>query len=183
MHITELSFSDYKCFRPNYTRILDGKLITLIIGRNNSGKTQYLDIIKQLCEPTPFKAEVKYLVKGTLTEPELKAVFDKSISGGPYQGNHWEDNGRKLIDATVECTVLGDGQIQGTQITPSSKFELRDSLIHAVEGMVASSRHRYFDKTFVKLLADRDIRPEQESATAAIEPDGAGATNIIRRYL
>lgn len=43
--------------------------------------------------------------------------------------------------------------------------------------------HRLSGTGFRRLLADRDIRPEVPVNELNLSPDGAGATNIVRRYL
>lgn len=183
MHTTSLSFTDYKCFRPAFTKVLDDKLLTLIIGRNNSGKTQYLDVIRHLCEPTPFKPGVTYQASGQLSEADLRKVFFNHNNGGKFSGNHWDDHGRYLIDASVSWTALGDGLIKDIHVSPATAFSAEESHCREIEGVLGQSCHRFSGKLFRRLLADRDIRPEPESPGSTLEPDGKGATNILRRYL
>jgi len=183
MYTTSLSFTNYKCFQPEFTEVLDDKLITLVIGRNNSGKTQYLDIVKQLCDTTPYKPAVLYKSTGILAEADLRSVFFDNILDGEFRGNHWNDHGQQLISASVEWTSLGDGSIKDTRIFPVVAFTAEDSHSKKIETVLRQSRHRYSGKTFRRLLADRNIRPEPESLSLALEPDGVGATNIVRRYL
>jgi hypothetical protein len=49
--------------------------------------------------------------------------------------------------------------------------------------IMGNAQHFLAGKVFHRLLADRDIRPELPEETLELQPDGRGATNIIRRYL
>jgi hypothetical protein len=49
--------------------------------------------------------------------------------------------------------------------------------------IASSATHPFAGKRFRLLLADRDIRAEKESSDLDLQPDGSGATNIIRRYI
>src|SRR5258706_502133 len=49
--------------------------------------------------------------------------------------------------------------------------------------IVRNVTHNLSNSVFRRLLADRDIRSEVPDNAMTLSPDGAGATNIIRRYI
>lgn len=88
----------FKCFGEEEQGFDCIKPMNLIIGRNNSGKSSLLDLIKLLTEEKPQFEEVQYhlklkqppqiIIKTPCNEDELKAVFREGHSDEDV-GNHW----------------------------------------------------------------------------------------------
>ena len=55
--------------------------------------------------------------------------------------------------------------------------------IETVAQALRNPTHKLSSTNFRRLLADRDIRPEQEQTGLALHPNGEGASNIIRRFI
>src|SRR5207247_1047538 len=55
--------------------------------------------------------------------------------------------------------------------------------VASIRQVVKQVTHKLSGSVFRRLLADRDIRPEAPNNQLILSSDGAGATNIIRRYI
>ena len=59
MPLTKLEISGYKCFDKE-TQFDEPKLVNLIIGKNNSGKSSFLNVISHIYCGTDLKTEKPY---------------------------------------------------------------------------------------------------------------------------
>lgn len=178
-----LHISNYKCFggdEVGYEQILP---LNLIIGRNNTGKSTLLDLIDYVTNPKDLKllghkGQIPQVtISSDLTEDELSRVFSKNHSGGPIPGNHWQF-GRNWIGKPFEWEIKPD-KLEFVSIKPFWGNELQErgkQLAHVKGNPFASFK-------FKRLLADRDIIPENASDVLEIKPNGQGVTNAIKSYL
>lgn len=95
-----------KCFGESEQGFDHIKLINLIIGRNNSGKSTLLDLIEYVVKGTIDAPEGHWherkkpelIAKAPLTEPELKRVFQEGTSGEEYPAAIIGNLGQGLSD-------------------------------------------------------------------------------------
>lgn len=186
MNINSIEFRGYRCFVSEWTGFEEIKPINVIIGRNNSGKSQLIDLVGTLCDEEPYRNGVEYRCRGILDEASLRRQFRANTSGGELGGNHWQHHGSVLRDKSVRWEVNTSGQVteleveslespHGTRSTEARRTSLRS--------IAQNARHSLTGKNFRRLCADRDIRPEPATTDLNLAPDGTGATNIIRRYI
>ena len=116
-------------------------------------------------------------------------MFPSNTSGGELGGNHWNDNGRYFIDKPVTWVLDEHGNV--ADITFEDGFDAsfhHDALrtkarLKNIARILKSAKHTLSGSQFRRLFADRDIRAETPLKELVLAPDGAGATNIIRRYI
>ena len=180
MIFSTIKFKGHFCFRDHWSGFTDLKAVNVIIGRNNAGKSLLLDFVETLCADHPYQPDYMYQCVGVLDEGSLRNAFPPNTSGGALGGNHWRDHGLQLVNCGVEWEIDGNS----TRITEIDQGRsLTAAREKAIGGMLRGSKHRLSGTRFCRLLADRDIRPEQESIAMALRPDGSGASNVIRRLL
>ena len=175
-----IKFRGHLCFRDDWSGFDEIRPINVVIGRNNTGKSQLLDFIETLCSDRRFPTECEYQCSGTLNEQELRRFFPSNRSGGSLHGNHWTEHGAKLVG-----TQIGWHINKGV----TSGVTLEDGRLLAAAGadilsrLVTNSTFKLTGSIFRRLLADRDIRPERQAVDLYLGSDGRGASNIIRRFL
>lgn len=195
MNILSYHFKNHPCFKSEWAGFEEITPLTLIIGKNNTGKSHLLQFIDALS-----KSELKDLhwdlkMGGTLDKNSLVKVFPQNRSEGKLGGQHWNDHGRFLVDAEVTwarenrgagAIIFEDENILRNTDNPYGR-KLTDHAIEARQEAVLEiftrKTHPFHGKVFRHLFADRDIRSEPMSNSLTLSPDGTGATNIVRRFL
>ncbi len=92
-----VKISNYKCFgeeEQGFDRLTP---ITLIIGRNNTGKSTLLELVEYtVTQKIEFseaqwhnKQRPQIILEAPLAEKEVQSVFGKKTSEGEIKGNHW----------------------------------------------------------------------------------------------
>lgn len=176
-----ISFSKYKCFDAK-TSIFNIDLnsnISLIIGRNNSGKSSVIDVIEKAVNPqTPYDVVgLNYIVE--LTDKHIRNGFSTHVSGVDIGENHY-NYGKKFIGQTISIKRVNSGMtIADTQNSNISFLKGK----HEWESVANSYKSDVFIYNLFRINADRDIVPESEAESVIVEPNGAGATNVVRKYI
>jgi len=186
MIIDSLQFRGRSCFRNNWIGFSSIKPVNVIIGRNNSGKSQLIDTVSELCGSS-LPNGWEYRCRGVLDEQSLRRVFPENTSAGELKGNHWTDHGRLFLGKTVAWQIHGGSpnDVRPVDFAFDSKWgersteARRNQISQALTGACCSLSGRRFRR----LTAERDIQPESLSNSISLNPNGAGATNIVRKYL
>lgn len=181
-------FKNHPCFKRHWSGLDDTTPITLIIGKNNTGKSHLLQFIEALCSQEIGGIRWDLNVEIPLTEEMLSRVFQKGTSGGDLGGYHWEQHGCLFTGKTAywkkeagkedeitfkEGTFYRDGvQPNTAQARLTRLLSVFPKVSHPLKG-----------KIFKHLYADRDIQPESASNDLTLTSNGSGATNIVRRFL
>lgn len=178
---------NFKCFQQEEQGFDCIKPINLIIGRNNSGKSALLDLIKysadykdDLSVHAPPGHVPQIVFRKSLLADELKNVFREEVSGGGVPGrNHWEYGKAWVGEKIVFGHEKGNKKFF-IRIEPEMKIatagEYIDRLIRVIKNPLES-------KIFKRLSAERDIVPETSLENLAISEKGAGATNAIQQFI
>lgn len=198
MSIRSVYFKNHSCFKTEWAGFDDTVPITLIIGKNNTGKSHLIQLVealtdKELCDLLyDLNWHVKFEV--VLSESKLEQVFGKGTTGGKLGGNHWNDHGSKLVGEKATCKVEDIGlEISlhdESALSRSGYYGLNKASDEIVierqvklEDYFRDSHHSLYGKILKHVYADRDIRPERPSNEMILKADGEGATNIIRRFI
>ena len=198
MNIDSIYFKGYSCFKNEWAGFDTIKPINVIIGRNNSGKSHLLDLVEALCKDELFDREWEYWCRGVLDEASLKRVFSENTSEGDLRRNHWDYHGKHFVNAEVTWGITANEvsdvkfpddfdltypHSQYYKQSPSSIKQLIDARLSRVKEALRDITHQLNGTTFCQLFADRDIKTELPSTELGLGSDGAGATNIIRRFI
>lgn len=175
-----IEFRGYRCFSTEWAGFSALKPISVIIGRNNTGKSQLLELVRLCCASSPAP-QVAFRFSGNLEAQELQPSFPANHSEGDLRGNHWSNHGAKLVGQCCTWEVIKGGSPNVISINAPDvslapyERRLSDTLVRIPMPFAG--------KSFRHLLADRDIRTEDASGSLQLGADGSGATNIIRRFI
>lgn len=175
---TSLKVANYRCFGDapqGFDRILP---VNLIIGRNNTGKSALIDVV----------AHTVGVAKGWDREdwhenrpPSIQMTFPADTDQLQKQlSQSWQPQAAlKLKDKRATTTVVAGNKrnqkllaIDGVSESELSRYSLLAQLKHPLTGM-----------NFLRIAAERDIKPENIEGYAEgsdyLAPDGSGATSLM----
>lgn len=185
----QLKAKNFKSFGEELQGFEGLKRINVIVGKNNSGKSALLDLVRYFTEPydlTVFKHKGKdpelFFTKPFIEE-DIKKIFPENISSNKI-GNHLV-YGLRWLDRRI--TMRPEPQKAFESIFPSFDQEVIQQYANKIGSQV---RNPLAGKTYMGITADRDIQPEENGGYSAhtttpfpkIE-NGTGATNIIQNFL
>lgn len=183
-------FKSSICFTKEWSGFDTVKPINVIIGRNNSGKSHLLGFVEALCQDDLRGRGLQCRYRCRLNEDALMGKFSPGSHSVAVGGDLWHEHGQLFVGAQVEWEVDVSGNVGAVEFAPDFAWEtraqsraareLRERLLHAV---LRDRRHPLSGKNFRGLMADRDIRPEAPSVDLVLRIDGAGASNVVRRFI
>ena len=171
--ITKLQFEGLTCFKKMPIEIVSDSPITLIIGKNNTGKSHYLEALDIACSSN-FRelmyrtADYKEIIIRVIVEEEEETSVKTShidMWHGGIDGSYYYERGKSLQTKVQEdaLSIFGEDDIQTTL-----DVQINTPLIQ---------------KTFKKISAERDILPQPSSHLSPINPKGNNVTVFVRNYL
>lgn len=179
MKLDSVAVANYRCFSSEPQGLSGIGGLNLIIGRNNSGKSRLLDLVRYLCDQKsiPITDPAFIRVSGFFEAKDLEAQFSRGRVGGDIPGNHWE-YAQRFVGVKFRYDFRGNS-ILATEIdAPEMVRPARNRL----ETVIASYAKPLSGKTYIHIAAERSIQSEQASE-AWISPSGEGATAVIQRFL
>jgi hypothetical protein len=182
--------SNFKCFGNAPNGFEEIKTINVIIGRNNSGKSALLDLIRAFVEKG-------YEIPRHLWYANTEPCFSYSVpisneSARNAFGNYYYQVAQIIGDAAIQVSYRGtkaqEPEIIGTSQQRELVARFEPSARRGILQQLASrAQNLLSDRVFRRLSADRNIQPELDSPLIAapyvLNLDGVGATNIIQNYL
>jgi putative ATP-dependent endonuclease of OLD family len=192
MQFTSIKFKGYRCFQDDWAGFDAVKPITVIIGRNNTGKSHLLHLVKNSCEERiiPLVNGEKYQVGGILDEMTLRSIFPDQFEGRFYM-NLWRTFGCDKIGNHISATITRSSN--EIRYEPDYLFFFKDVSNQYVQlisepkkeilTLFKNGSHAFSCLHFRHLLADRDIKTELPTNDLMLSPEGVGATNIVRRFI
>lgn len=201
MFIDSLKFRGHGCFVSEWAGFDRIKSVNLIIGRNNSGKSQLLELVSLMCSGFGNHANWNFLCFGSLDEDVLRRTFQENFQDDSLPDDHWDCHGAELIGCPVtwqyqksnhgpslyeitdkDLSNYGKG-LQDWDYNEQYKAKIIKGRIQRIESALSGIESSFLNKEYRHLLADRDIVVESPNPNLEILSDGRGATNIIRKYL
>lgn len=192
MGMTSVKVRGTSCFTGDWCGFDEFKPINIIIGRNNTGKSQLLNLVQSLCvdDSRRKRPDGDLRIEATLGEANLQRAFPMNTTGYGLQGRYWEDNGIFFVGSSaiwedkqgsinlLDCSPV-ERDRHGRSPPKALAERAKDRLVDAV----TTVPYPFAGKSFRHVLADRDIQKEVANSKLGLEADGRGATNIIRSYL
>ncbi|QYY79776.1 ATP-dependent nuclease [Pseudomonas germanica] len=181
------SVKNYKCFKSRGVSLHRIENINLLIGRNNVGKSSFIDILDTLCaldtwggsdfpELELFQtltddiiAKIDFDETIDLGEPESELVGHEHLKGAVVTYSESEDS----IDFLGVSCEVSEFEEYALVERYSSRF-FRDET-----GSARVAPQGILNKKHVRLHADRDIAPEVDKKNIVFTGNGVGATQIV----
>ena len=190
MNFDSVFFKAPVCFTANWAGFGTIKPLNVVVGRNNSGKSHLLNLIQELCANRLADTGSQTKYRATLDEESLQEVFKPGSFDTGLSGEPWPNHGRLFVGAEVEWEFDAEGRMSTPTFSPGFESSLgprseRDDKTRRlrITSLLERRRHGLVDKAFRRLLADRDISPEESERELDLTSDGGGASNIVRRFI
>lgn len=167
-------FKNHLCFGQDWIELLPPKQFNIVIGRNNSGKSRFLDTIEHFVGGSLAVAAFDFRVQGTFDSLLIDREFRSGEVPTPL-----------LPHSAISYSIEGDRvHIYTDQDDLNALMDVRASVRDALHKRVCEkigsdggscysrSKHVF------RLSADRDIVPEGASSRNSVGSNGAGATSF-----
>ena len=173
-----IGFTKYKCLHAeNGSFLFDANSnVSLIIGRNNSGKSSVIDVVEQAFNPHALYDVENLYFSVYLDDQHIRNGFHERTFGGVIGVEHYV-YGKKFIGKKLN--IIRNNKDYDVSSIQDSAIENLDNWY----SVASSYRVDLSNYVFRRVNADRDIMPEPETDNETVEQNGDGATNIIRKYL
>lgn len=191
----EYSFKikNYKCFidEAGFDQV---NRVNIIIGRNNTGKSSLLDMVKAVCTDNfEFDSQSKrgnenpqVVFRGKVTTGAVKATFPSNTSGGAIGGNHGE-YGKQFVGREIKWTRSGSGNTSRGSLISCEDSGIKPTLAKSSydERLAGNLSTPIKNKIFRRIAAERDVVQESggHSQKISIESNGNGITNAIQSFI
>ena len=178
MDFERIFVTDYKCFEE--IEINNIKPINVIIGKNNIGKSSILDVIEMIYGTKNNNGITKIYLTKKMTEDLIKLVFRSDTSGGNIPGNHYEF-GKRYIGEDITFNRKNESKNDAPDdFTLFNKHLPINQLSYWID---VSKKVKINNKIPKRILAERNILPEDNDNSMSIDSNGNGITRIITNYL
>lgn len=183
-----IRFKGYKAFAADtYTELDNLPRVSVIIGKNNSGKSSVIDVMGMMYDRMyAMREEITSCAEEIAAEiPITRDMCDRLLSGytsiqGYTSGTLWIKSKGRSIGYRVEPEDSGGHIVEWNDRLPL----WNSSDANRVESDISRERDTY---VFRYVAAERNIVPEEEEKIGGTLEDlsstGRGASNIIRAFL
>ena len=183
-----IRFKGYKAFAADtYTELDNLPRVSVIIGKNNSGKSSVIDVMGMMYDRMyAMREEITSCAEEIAAEiPITRDMCDRLLSGytsiqGYTSGTLWIKSKGRSIGYRVEPEDSGGHIVEWNDRLPL----WNSSDANRVESDISRERDTY---VFRHVAAERNIVPEEEEKIGGTLEDlsstGRGASNIIRAFL
>lgn len=184
MDINSISIKNYKLFE-NIT-LSELKLVNVIIGKNNSGKSSLIDAISAVYDAQNYKNIKKYLGEIIGTATITKEMIDSIFSSYALVDNRWNRTVYsdrvigKEIGFNITLNTLGGGNRIRTAVNTTD--QLINQTRNYWDGPMSMISTELSNCVFRRLGAERNIVPET-AEFKELSTTGEGASSLIRKYL
>ena len=194
-----IKVKNFKCFGEYPSGFETIKPINLIIGRNNSGKSALIDLIKYVAKakgkfdiPKALwnaKKEPEFIAKSLLANIHIIPIFsDKSCS--ILSGRTDREIGMELVGTPITYRIdrVGEERVinLGLSLNKTRPLDAASNRKVLIQSLTNAVKNPFSDKHFRWIHPERNILPEESSNDANnlnINEYGIGATNIIQNFL
>ena len=178
MDVKKIDVLNYKCFTDIH--IDNIKPINIIIGKNNIGKSSVLDIVEGIYGSRTINMNTKIILTKEMDEDVISRVFQKSTSGGTIGGNHYEF-GKKYIGQDISFIRKPDSS---NQIPDDFEKYNPHLIINQIDYWSRVVHSIKIDQKVTKrILAERNIFPEDNDDNMIVDSNGNGITRFITNFL
>ncbi|WP_394197874.1 ATP-dependent nuclease [Litoreibacter albidus] len=188
----EVQGVNIKCFDDTGSGFFYFAPITVIIGKNNSGKSTVIDILdisinlnegpvvrpsQQRDQQAPFVE-----IKQATSEALLAKGFNRNTSGGHITGNHFHYATGNFLEGIFEWRMQGKNDPELRSITLGDQV-LTDFMPETRAQLNKCSSWTLAHCSMLRVAAERSVTPERSTNPPNPEPSGRQITNLIRYFI
>ena len=184
-YIKSIYFKQYKSFsKDQFQEIKDIKKVNVIIGKNNTGKSSIIDIIKYSLTCEDYRNNSARFDKIRLGL-KINEFFLQRYKV-PKEHAIYKDIGKELV---IELKPSQHGTTLFEYIIVKQAEQADYVFRQSIPRYIMSKEFLHFYRDYLRnivfrrLNADRDINPEVEFDHEDLHEDGYGASNIIRKFI
>ena len=170
----KIKINNYKCIGEEFQGFEDIRFINVILGKNNSGKSALLEVIKKVVTSQfSFPRQTWHADK----EPSLQLSSSISVSSLAPLGLPKAAGilvGRELPWVESGGSRKVDGYCQ------HAEYRLADPHL---ESILHHTKHFLSGRNYFNVAAERNITPEADSESLSMSAEGVGATNLVQRFI
>lgn len=195
INIQSIQFEGYKSFPCGVSYEIDATpYVSVLIGKNNSGKSSCIDVIESVFDPGFYISTNNLFSRVSLVflldSERIRYGFSTNVAGGDVpssiHSNHYSYGsqfiGKKII---TDLSLCSSPQEKSVELVLSKQQPDINPTEAANEWRVIPRRYNGYQiqYAFRRINADRDVVPEAETMNEEVEFGGTGATNIIRKFI
>ena len=193
--IQSVQFEGYKSFPAGVTNEIDlTPLVSVLIGKNNCGKSSCMDAIECVFKPNHYVSVKSLFTRVSpvfkLDAEELEYGFNRDKGGGDVPisiGSSHYTYGIEFLGKSIvtDMSVTSSGKdryltLELSQPQPDLRLPEGANEWKSVVRTYNSFQTNY---EFRRINADRDLIPEVESSDEWVGYDGSGGTNLLRKFI
>ena len=190
MNNFSIHVKQYNCF-DDVTIFDELKRVNVLIGRNNSGKSSVLDIVKQVVDLSYRSPKYKYNITHRLLLTErvlldIKKKTELGVFNMEYIEEVHDDYLSWISERDDGMVVIGSSTPIKKKVVEKPKRKIAsDNFWNYSFGDYLKNIHNPLEKkSFKRLSAERDITPEFGSnSSPIIKSNGNGVTNAVESYI
>jgi putative ATP-dependent endonuclease of OLD family len=178
-----------KCFDDAGSGFFRFAPITVIIGKNNSGKSTILDVLQEgskkqgrMFEGAMSRAGAapRIEIESHPDRERLKINFSSNTRSAEIPGaSHWAYANERILPHMFIWQF--DQNRTATQISDNRVLE--DLVARARQGIINSLDFPFSGLWSMRIRAERDVQPEQRDTKRELSPSGRGLTNLVRAFI
>jgi len=181
----KITVKNYKCFGESGGEFEQILPINIIIGKNNSGKSSLIDLVRFLVDKNQdffkigrFNFNSEITIEHILENSEISSAFPESTSGGGIPARNFYEYGKQFIGKKYTYNLN-----QNAKHFVSLDAKYTEPATKMINSLASMMRVPLEGKTFCSISAERDIIPEKSDKEIVFTPNGVGATNIIQQII
>ena len=178
MDIEKIFTYNYKCFKE--FEISNIKPINIIIGKNNIGKSSILDIIEMIYKKRKIPNGTELYITKLMDNEAISTAFKGYVHSSDIPCDNDYEYGKKFINNPLTIKLQNDSFNE----LPND-FEKYNTLPKEYINYwnVIAQNMRVKGKKVKRILAERNIFPEDNNDNMDVDSNGNGITRIITNYL
>lgn len=189
--LVSIRFGSYKSFSAGEPfQIKTNKNITLIIGRNNCGKSSLIDVIEATIKFTENRQVPK-----AITDLCPSFILDEEIIDGCFSNTNIQISGINQSGQYYGARFYGEPfsvEITDNGLMPA---KIQDGIFNAVNYQVSDAEDNWRNVAYRlqsllagkfrmrRVNAERDVVPETENDDESVDVNGNGSTNLVRKFI
>ena len=177
--IKNLFFKDYKSYKKEADiYIPEISDFNVIIGKNNTGKTSFIDIIDFITNSDEFIDKQKYI----LPKAHFTVRIDKEHNIKLFEQNINKEGTLSYNEENLRISLDGKDISGYCPYKKSMEAYLGKDGVN-LQPLLELYKQELSRYKILRISAERDIRPEPENKILNLKENGEGATNIVRAII